>query len=71
MKTQPLKTMSGKSEDVKFRASASGRLYIKEEEFFRSEKVKSIVQRLLQSPIYKQIKEEGKVTSPYTAASAD
>lgn len=59
--------MKAKTENVKFHASASGRLYIKEEEFFRAEKVKNIVTRLLNSPIYKQLKKEGKVSSPYSA----
>lgn len=54
-----------KTPNVKFHASSSGRLYIKEEEFFRSEKVKNIVTTLLKSPIYKQLKQEGKVSSPY------
>lgn len=59
--------MDSKTQNVKFHASVSGRLYIKEEEFFQTEKVKNIVIRLLNSPIYKQLKREGKVSSPYSA----
>lgn len=59
--------MNAKTQSVKFHASTSGRLYIKEEEFFRAEKVRNIVTRLLNSPIYKQLKREGKVSSPYGA----
>lgn len=59
--------MDTKTQNVKFHASTSGRLYIKEEEFFQSEKVKNIVARLLKSPIYKQLKQEGKVSSRFSA----
>jgi hypothetical protein len=41
---------------LKFHASAAGRSHIEEKEFFRTEKVKKMVNKLLDSAIYKQIK---------------
>lgn len=53
--------MSKNTEDdkIKFHASASGRSHIDEREFFKTEKVKKMVNTLLDSSIYKQIKDEG------------
>jgi hypothetical protein len=49
--------MSDKSEQIQFHASSTGRLYIKEEEFFRSTKVRKMIDKLLGSSLYKEIKE--------------
>jgi hypothetical protein len=50
--------MSDKKDQVQFHASSTGRLYIKEDEFFKTSKVKSIIKKLLNSSIYKDIKEK-------------
>jgi hypothetical protein len=49
--------MNDKNDQVPFHASSTGRLYIKEEEFFRSSKVKKMIDKLLGSSLYKEIKE--------------
>jgi hypothetical protein len=48
--------MSNKKDKVRFHASSTGRLYIKEDEFFKTSKVKGIIKKLLNSSIYKDIK---------------
>lgn len=50
--------MSDKSDQVQFHASSTGRLYIKEEEFFKTSKIRRMVDKLLHSSIYKDIKEK-------------
>ena len=57
IKPEPTNIMSKNFESIKSHASSDGRLYIKEEEFFRSEKVKNLIRLLLKSSIYQQIKE--------------
>jgi hypothetical protein len=51
-------TMSDKNDQVQFHASSTGRLYIKEDEFFKTSKVKGIIRKLLNSSIYKDIKKK-------------
>lgn len=50
--------MSDKNDQVQFHASSTGRLYIKEDEFFKTSKVKGIIKKLLNSSIYKDIKKK-------------
>jgi hypothetical protein len=49
--------MSNKADQVQFHATSTGRLFIKEEEFFKTSKVKKLINKLLNSSIYKDIKE--------------
>jgi hypothetical protein len=49
--------MSDKSDQIPFHASSTGRLYIKEEEFFKAAKVRKMIDKLLGSSLYKEIKE--------------
>lgn len=57
------KDMSKNDDQIKFHASSTGRLYIKESEFFRSKKVREILQHLFNSSIYKQIKDNRRVNA--------
>lgn len=51
-----------KTDQMPFHASSTGRLYIKEEEFFRTAKVRKMIDKLLGSSLYREIKEnQGKV----------
>jgi hypothetical protein len=50
------KAMSNQTQSVTSHASSTGRLFIKEEEFFRSAKIKAIVEKLLKSSTYRAIK---------------
>lgn len=51
------KDMSKKDDQIKFHATSTGRLYIKEEEFFRTSKVRNLINKLLGSSIYKDLKQ--------------
>jgi hypothetical protein len=48
--------MDNKKDEINFHASSTGRLYIKENEFFKTTKVKKQIEKLLESSIYKDIK---------------
>lgn len=48
--------MSKETDQIKFYASATGRSFIKEDEFFRTKKVKMMITKLLNSTVYRQIK---------------
>jgi hypothetical protein len=48
--------MSDQKNEINFHASSTGRLYIKEDEFFKTAKVKDMIKKLLESSIYKNIK---------------
>jgi len=48
--------MNDKSDQIPFHATSTGRLYIKEEEFFRTPKVRRMIDKLLGSSLYKEIK---------------
>jgi hypothetical protein len=48
--------MPDKNDQIQFHASSTGRLFIKEEEFFKTSKVKRLIQQLLDSSIYKDLK---------------
>ncbi len=61
--------MSKESSDEKviFHASSTGRLYIKGDEFFKSKKVQSLIDKLRSSSIYRHLKEQqgqAKITTP-------
>ena len=43
-------------DQVPFHATSTGRLYIKEEEFFRTPKIRRMIDKLLNSSLYKEIK---------------
>jgi len=51
-------TMSKETGEIQFHAIATGRSYIKGEEFFKSRKIRATILALLSSSIYKQIKEK-------------
>jgi len=44
-------------DQVRVHATSTGRLYIVEEEFFRVPKVRRMIDKLLKSSLYKEIKE--------------
>jgi len=48
--------MNDKKRQIPGHATSTGRLYIKEEEFFQVPKVKEAIGKLLDSSIYKNIK---------------
>jgi hypothetical protein len=55
--------MDNKKEEINFHASSTGRLYIKENEFFKTAKVRKQIEKLMESSIYKDIK--GKNSHPF------
>lgn len=56
--------MSKKSEgQIQFHSSSTGRLFIKGEEFFKTKKVQAMIKKLLESSIYKQIKDDQRVNA--------
>ncbi len=48
--------MNNNADEIQFHASSTGRLYIKEDEFLKTSKIKKVVSKLLESSIYKDIK---------------
>jgi len=46
------------SDNVNIHSTSGGKLYIKEKEFFASDKVQGMVKKLLSSSVYKNIKSD-------------
>jgi hypothetical protein len=51
--------MSKKSQDeIIFYSTSTGRVFVKEDEFLRTDRVKKMIQKLLASRLYRDIKEQ-------------
>ena len=48
--------MNDKNDQIPFHATSTGRLYINENEFFKTPKVRRMIDKLLNSSLYKEIK---------------
>jgi hypothetical protein len=48
--------MDNKSDQIPRHATSTGRIYIDENEFFRTPKIRRMIEKLLNSSLYKEIK---------------
>jgi len=48
--------MNDDSEKIRVHATSEGRLYIDENEFFRNPKIRRMIEKMLNSSLYKEIK---------------
>jgi|GEM_PF-5785869 hypothetical protein len=57
------KNMSKKTDQIRFHSTSTGRLYLKEEELIKTAKFKNLINQLLESPLYKRIKDKTRTTA--------